>query len=537
MKSILRRYIRSVLTERVESEYLLKNYVRILVLEGLNEQVEAKKKFEKALEEFALWIKKSLSNTNNQRSGQRNFDDVEPVKIDGQDVQILLRGVPTDYAPSKNDGEFVLKDRQYSKEIQLNLRRIDKVERILSSLKQEYAKYRFNTPIDESVEQTLEDACEHGNNDYNKKYMKELVKKITQPAAYHVDKVKKFKIGDSGASPGFFNKDNKPEEFKFYKWSEIGTKFQGLEDIPYKGDKRVGPGENRLAALLGGITQGKSSTFDILALGNGRWEVKQPGTDTTIRSGITGTRAFVDNQQRLNRVCEVVKSFGDAFMDFVTGSTRKVGGKEEEVELRLSSNLEQFLSSKTSKPKFDFEKGEITENVSDYKKFLSGEIRRSSFNRFASLLYDLKDYKDVLNKKTTSRSGGTKISLNDNSYSVEPETFIDVARIVKDDQRKKQGSPEKGEISVGEEELLLSILRGLNDVFKDIDGFADSFWGSLKASECFDVDGIFLVSSYGFQLIPSSALDGLLELDSVSQNRPTFKVKGWKPMTGVPKSG
>ena len=75
----------------------------------------------------------------------------------------------------------------------------------------------------------------------------------------------------------------------FMNWSDFSV------DASLEGRSGVGPGEDRLAAILGGEVQGQSESFD-LQVGSGpfagKWEVKAPDNSSEIRPGTEGITAF-----------------------------------------------------------------------------------------------------------------------------------------------------------------------------------------------------------------------------------------------------
>lgn len=98
-----------------------------------------------------------------------------------------------------------------------------------------------------------------------------------------------------------------------------------VENVPYDGDalSGLGPGENRIALIIGGAVQGNSTSFDVVTADGKKWEVKgvsSPGED--VRTGAKGIIAFhnarltlIDLFAKIKILCDFYSI--DAFADMI----------------------------------------------------------------------------------------------------------------------------------------------------------------------------------------------------------------------------
>ena len=158
---------------------------------------------------------------------------------------------------------------------------------------------------------------------------------------------------------------------------DVLNKWQDFESTTaLKGRSGVGPGEDRLAEILGGEVQGQSESFDLeITEGpfSGKWEVKAPDSAGTIRPGTEGITAFGPiNKTLRNAVDELAEFLGQPGVD----------------ELAESSETKTQLD----KIKSFFEEAVTKSGKTDAGLTQSGEITANRFEKIMDMLAAYSQY-------------------------------------------------------------------------------------------------------------------------------------------------
>lgn len=288
---------------------------------------------------------------------------------------------------------------------------------------------------------------------------------------------------------------------QLYKWDDplwnkvvkgipLGFTKGGTSDDKQSG---TGPGEARLAVILGGHVQGGGTSFDITTQDERQWEVKGlKGPKDLVRPGTEGLAAFEKPRQRLMKLMKALRNF--------TIVVKKLGLADS--------------AGEGDKKVFEFVKGFIDD---EFEWIVGkGEI---SGDRFRSLRAALKAV-SVLKQRW--EQGGiepdldTTVGLGKKSVKVDRPTFVDVAK------RVDKAAPDAGVLSAKDDmEIALSTIR--DPAFDDPRIFFDEWFASVDVRRVFEqVDGVFIVTPEGFFLVPAELFKDSFKFVKVSQAKPKF---------------
>ncbi len=299
---------------------------------------------------------------------------------------------------------------------------------------------------------------------------------------------------------------------KWYPWPADFLKHVKENNIPYgssseesendSAEAGVGPAEAWLEALFGGKKQGGGVSYDLVtqgASGYQVWEVKELKTKSeTIRPGTHGLKVFARPYSDLKKVIAQMSNF------YVVAKNMQLLDAENTTltpeQKRVIGFTREFV---------EVEKSMIVEK---------GEISDDRVRSIFAVLEELKALLNELSTKTSAQPGDpvrTDVALNDEEFSVDKETFIDIAKKVKKNTGKKP--------PVADLEILMSTLR--HPAFVDPVKFLDEFFTSVDPQKVFEgTDGVFIVNKEKFMLIPIGDLPTAVSFTKVTQGKPRFKL-------------
>jgi hypothetical protein len=287
-----------------------------------------------------------------------------------------------------------------------------------------------------------------------------------------------------------------PSLNKLNRWDD----FPGT--APLSGRTGVGPGEDRLAEILGGIVQGQAESFDLdipegpLA---GKWEVKAPDKSSEIRPGTEGITAFGP----INKVLRIAL---DELTEFL--STEGIDDIAKAAEAKgLMDKIKKFMSDPMSKS------GKTNADL-----IQSGEITSA---RFKEMINTLKDV-----SKLAEKLKGESLSVNvaGKDYSVKPADMLKISKLL-------GMTEEEVKSTLGETLETAKALMALNSKIFENPEILEQAWNkTISADSVFDLTGIILVTPEGFMMLRHPYGDKI-KFSRVSQGKPKFKT----PIKGVGK--
>lgn len=261
-------------------------------------------------------------------------------------------------------------------------------------------------------------------------------------------------------------------------WTAASKKFAYL---PTKAG--VGPGEEKLAAELGGKIMGGSVSYDIVLSNGKKLEVKELDKDGSLRTGTEGINAIAPAMSTIYKICDELTD-----LDLVV--LRSAAGSE------YPEALDAFITDEIPLIK----KGEMT------------SARGIGGNGKFGLLQAI-EFVNMLLRSNADEDH--TVSLDDKDIDVDGVQFAKVADVVGLDDDMINVST-----------LTKELAKAKSKAFKDPDWFVDAVWAraAIPSASFPDADILAIVSDSGFKLIPKSKLDSALTFTRVSQCRPRFRV-------------
>lgn len=288
-----------------------------------------------------------------------------------------------------------------------------------------------------------------------------------------------------------------------------------VKRVPYEKGEGVGPGERRLAKLLGGEVQGGSATFD-LATPEGNFEVKEPtgGWYGGVRVESEGIAALEAN---LTKIKEVAKK-----IDSVFGPTAKPEMLAAAKEMYPADVFQKIV---------DFATKPETKGQTAIQWILRGEIGAKRLRALADTLLLINS--GLLGESVLRLARRMQRVLAEEKYVELGDTDADVAvkKPVDTSTYVKVGkaldlAPE--EMKVTPADMLRAALN--HPAFTSPDEFINQVVSSpVKASQVFGhTDGLILVQTTGYMAIPKSELDQKMVFLRISKGKPYFHLIGGK---------
>lgn len=248
----------------------------------------------------------------------------------------------------------------------------------------------------------------------------------------------------------------------------------------------IGPGEQRLAALMRGEVQGGSVSFDIMTADGRRWEVKNP-RNWLIRVAVAGRIAISSAQsERAYAIRKLIQGL-------------------QSVQKYIP--LESIFKKDELDKIFFF----IEHDVPMIRK---GEITAARMNRFHEVL-------KVIHRKIRDEDPADKktVALKDKDVSIKKNvsagTFVKVGAVIDVDLKN---------LKVSDKELMAGFFAAAP--FQDPDKFMDRTWNRmLTGTDVFGhVDGVILVREDGYRVILPKDFDKAFLFYSISQGMPKMMV-------------
>ena len=263
------------------------------------------------------------------------------------------------------------------------------------------------------------------------------------------------------------------------RWTQASAKFSYAPNRP-----GVGPGEEKLAAELGGKIMGGSVSYDVILPSGEKLEVKELDKDGALRTGTEGAAAASRSVGIISKICDELNGMNLDILRDYTGDA-------------YPDELDEFIRNDVPL----IQKGEMTTS-----RALGSE---SKFG----LLQALQFIHEVM-----QAAGGEEhvVSLDDRQVPVDDVKFAKVVDVV-----------EPGENEFNVEPISREIAKAKSRAFDDPEWFIDDVWAHAAVpSEVFPAaDALAIVTPDGYRLIPKSKLDNVLVFTRISQGKPRFKVK------------
>ena len=256
------------------------------------------------------------------------------------------------------------------------------------------------------------------------------------------------------------------------------------------GGRDTGPGEEMLAWELGGATQGNSVSFDVVDHEGRKWEVKEPDASRAIRPGIEGRKALAHVRTALEEVCrQLTEGFNivdfEALKAFAEGAQLSTDAVAEFV----ANDVPMIMS------------GEIS----------AGRIMGGSKTNPNGLLQVLEFVKFIIGD--ASKAPHREMQLGRAKKTVDVGTYVHASRAL--------GLADH-EIDADVQELFAGTFR--HPAFKKPRAFIKEVWhNGVKASSVFHgTEGVIVVSSTQFMIIPRNELDSHFRFQRISKGEPRF---------------
>lgn len=261
-------------------------------------------------------------------------------------------------------------------------------------------------------------------------------------------------------------------------WTKKSSKFPYLPRQP-----GVGPGEEKLAAELGGKIMGGSVSYDIELPNHKKIEVKELDKDGALRTGTEGLAAAAQSIGHILKICDELSSFDPKVLRQAARSAYP-----EDLDEFISVDVPLIMKGEMTSPRM----------LGSEKKF--------------GMLQAIKFINSLL--KTASTDDHV-VKLDKKQVNVDDMKFARAAAAVGVD-----------EDSVGVSAIAKEMAKAKSRAFKDPEWFIDAVWAKAAIpSEAFPAaDALVIVSPDGYRVIPRSKLDNALVFTRISQGRPRFKV-------------
>lgn len=259
--------------------------------------------------------------------------------------------------------------------------------------------------------------------------------------------------------------------------------------------KGVGPGEDRLAKLLGGKVMGGGESYDIVDVEGNKWEVKEPsgGLKGEIRPGTEGLAAV---QVAFGKIKNVVSRIDSVFSSKTRHKTTQAA--EAVMGPDVIQKIKAFIESEAP-------------------MLMKGEISRGRMAALGEVLHLINAaLGDEVPTDTTKH-----VEMGDEVTKVEQDvgltTYIKLGKVLDLDAK---------DLNVSAGDMLRSTFNGL--AFRNPDKFMETSWEKAAlASVVFGhTSGVILVSSGGYRIVPKAELDQVLVFNRITKGFPHFKASG-----------
>lgn len=258
------------------------------------------------------------------------------------------------------------------------------------------------------------------------------------------------------------------------------------QGIPYGKTHQYGPGEARLAYIMGiKGPEGPTKTFDLLDAAGMKWEVKHPNNSGKIRLGGESIAAAADAKDEIQHAAaQISRAWA-----MIKGNPDILARLDE----GFQKQLEEFVDGPKNHMQ-NIKKGNITAN----RVLLIKDIAEQFFY-----------LQEMLSKKTwTVYLGGREHRVDTKKMS----KIIDVLGL------------EGGDVKMGDEDKLLSVLQ--SPVFDDPDGWYKKNWSDIyPPSVAFSkVNGLILVNKDGYKTLLPEMIPKFIFFNEISAMRVIYSV-------------
>lgn len=264
--------------------------------------------------------------------------------------------------------------------------------------------------------------------------------------------------------------------------------------IPYGKSEGVGPGEQRLAFVLGGKVMNTSVGFDIQAP-TGKYEVKEPKSHIhgEFRVGTSGTAAL---GPALKEIRTVVAQLMHVFGEHVSDEIKSI-------------RAQNFSDADVARVQ------EVLDGDELMLAIVKGTIGIARTNELGSIV--LMVHNRLKNKLREEKY----VVLGNSDHSAEARTDVTDAEFVR---IAKELGVSFDALGLDKSDQLRSELS--HPAFTNPREFIKLIKSPVKPSDVFDhVDFLALVSQVGYVIIPKSELDRRIEYYRMGMMRPEFKFK------------
>jgi len=260
-------------------------------------------------------------------------------------------------------------------------------------------------------------------------------------------------------------------------WTPVSIKYSYSPSKP-----GVGPGEEKLAAELGGKIMGGSTSYDIVLPNGEKVEVKQLDTSGLIRPGTKGLSAVEKNLSIINQTCNELSQISINV-------------------LRLQSTYPESYEDFIMHDIPFIKKGEITPSrmMGSTKKF--GLLQALQF-----INYLMKNNKD---------GADHTVVLDKKKKVVSDITFAQVVDIVDPEDSNYKIDPLNKQLS-----------KAKSYAFQNPQWIIDEIWtkAAIPSDVFSGVDALAIVDQKGYRIIPAEQFDDVLQFVHITQGKPKFKV-------------
>lgn len=283
---------------------------------------------------------------------------------------------------------------------------------------------------------------------------------------------------------------------QFYKWSQfesLGLPPMGGFEDGVGGSAGMHPGEDRLAMILGAERQGDNVPFDLVDQDGRTWEVKGLAKPTSlIRPGTLGVSAA---REAMNRMMKVILEI-EAFVDRI----------EEGGAATVCDTVEQMRRFVALRKFVDREKKDIERK----------EISVGRFEAIALALENVAALRKAWDYETRKTLKGT-IGHGERNIEVPRLKLVRMLKMLAEEDPEAQellSTYEPRELALAELET--------KEAYDSPWDWMNAWDASIDVEQIFDVDGLIVVNPGGFMMVPRSMFRDVLELRSLSQDRPKY---------------
>ncbi len=280
-------------------------------------------------------------------------------------------------------------------------------------------------------------------------------------------------------------------------WTSWPAEVKRTPYIPKQ--KGVGPGEERLAKLLGGKVMGGGESYDITDAEGNKWEVKEPsgGLKGEIRPGTEGLAAVQVAFGKIKNVVSRIESvFGNKTRSHTATAAEAVVGPD------VITKIKAFVDNEAP-------------------MLMKGEVSRGRMAALGEVLHLINAALGDQNAPDTVNAVTKHVEMGDEETKIEKDvdlsTYVKLGKVMKLDVK---------DLNVTPGDMLRSTFNGL--AFRNPDKFMEMSWekAALASIVFGHTNGVILVSDTGYRIVPNPELDKVLVFNRITKGFPHFKASG-----------